>query len=176
MRHGALPIYPVVETGFEPWACSALLWGRSGEPGSLLALLLANSVTLGKSLHLSGPLFSNVYTKAWHSMVSKIPASCIPDKECVLDGPTIPVGPSIRHSGHPNPTEICACPCWQPSRHSWAKRTSPERWRRSWRRAASRGTAAWCPCWSCSGVPLSAGRSSLWSSPWPVTSSVASMR
>ena len=53
-----LLIYPAVEMGFEPWACSALQWGQSGKPGSLGVLLLANLETLSRSLHLCGlPVF-----------------------------------------------------------------------------------------------------------------------
>ena len=41
--------------GFELWMCSALQWGQSEEPGSPGVLLLANSMTLSRSLHLCGP-------------------------------------------------------------------------------------------------------------------------
>lgn len=57
--------------------------GPSGDPCSLLAPLLANQVTLGKSLHIYEPPFSYFQTKAWDFVVSKAPASSAPDKVCV---------------------------------------------------------------------------------------------
>lgn len=70
----------VVGMGLEPWACSSWFWGQSEDSCCLLALLLANQVTLDKSLHISGALFPYFQTKSWNFTGSKPPASSIPNK------------------------------------------------------------------------------------------------
>ena len=66
--------------GFEPWMCSALQWGQSEEPGSLGVLLLANSMTLSRSLHLCGPpvflLLFCIYQ--FRSVAQSCPTLCNP--------------------------------------------------------------------------------------------------
>lgn len=90
----------VVAVELDPWTGSSSLWGQSGDSCSLLALLLANQVTLGKSLHISGPPFSYFQTKAWDFVVSKAPASSIPDKVCVW---VVVLSPQTQYQTHPYP-------------------------------------------------------------------------